>query len=316
MSQIVVPRQIVWAGRVPLLAWARIDSDRLDASFWYDAVRSHGIVARIEPLDRLIDAAPEPGLVGTIYPMSRCGSTLVVRQISAVSGLFALSEPLTVQQLLDGPEADEALTHARVRTLVALHRAALAPLAERIMIKWPLTMVHHAATVAAAMPEVPGLFLHREPVRVMASIARRPLGEPERGTVAAARMAASIARCGGDPAVPIADPLERMAHLVASACLAASETGGLARLDYPALPQATGDAILPAFGVSINDADRAAMAKAALYHSKDSGRASRFAERPLQADARVERLARDIVAPALRRVTARLPLLTGVDRAA
>ena len=288
--------RIVWAGAVPLVAMGRIDLKRVTGPFWYADVFRYAAVEQLVPLDSIDIDIDALGLIGTVHHMTRCGSTLVMRQISAVRGLFGVSEPIVFQQLLDGPVAEPALTRRRIRSLVALHRDALQGRAERFAIKWTATMAHHAAALAHALPEVPMLFLHREPLAVMRSIIREPLGEPVRG--GPAKLAPSLRLAGLAPDAIIDDPVERLAHLVASACIAAAQAGGMARLDYATLPDATPQAIFPYFGLSIAAEDRTAIRDAARGHSKRP--ASPFFEpSTCPEDAKAAALADRIVAPAV-----------------
>ena len=304
LSDVQVPVRIVWAGQVPLLAMGRIDPRRLSGPFWYADVDRHARIEALVPLDSVETDTGRLGLIGGVHHMTRCGSTLVMRQISAIPGLFGISEPMVFQQLLDGPAAAPALTRQRIRTLVALHRDALAGLADRFAIKWLASMTHHAAVLGAALPEVPMLFLHRDPVAVMHSIARDPLGEPVRG--GQARMAASLRLHGIADNAEIADPLERLAHLVASCCIAAAQSGGMARLDYAALPAATTELLLPYFGVTPTLADAQRAANVARHHSKQPGSKLPFVEGGLGGNARAADLADRILAPALEMLVGRL----------
>ncbi len=295
--------RIVWAGAVPLVAMGRIDIRRVTGPFWYADVSRYATVEQLVPLDSIAINIDTLGLIGAVHHMTRCGSTLIMRQISAVPGLFGISEPIVFQQLLDGPAAQPALTRRRIRSLVALHRDALQGRAERFAIKWTATMAHHAAALAHALPEVPMLFLHRDPLAVMRSIIREPLGEPVRG--GPAKLAPSLQLAGLAPDTMIDDPVERLAHLVAGACIAAAQAGGMARLDYAALPDATANAILPYFGLPVSTADRTAIRDAARGHSKRP--TSPFFEPPTSPDDdRAAALADRIVAPAVALVTERL----------
>ncbi len=299
-----VPVRIVWAGTVPLLAMGRIDLRRLSGPFWYADVERHAAVESLAPLDSVETATDCLGLIGALHHMTRCGSTLVMRQISAIPGLFGISEPMVFQQLLDGPSADAALTRRRIRTLVALHRDALVGRADRFAIKWLASMAHHAATLTDALPEVPMLFLHRDSLAVMRSIARNPLGEPVRG--GQERMAPSLRLCGIAEDSAIADPLERMAHLVASCCIAAADARGMARLDYATLPGAVTEALLPHFGVTLAPADVQRASNAARFHSKRTGGSVPFVEAADGQDERAASLAENILAPALALLADRL----------
>jgi hypothetical protein len=290
-TKLTVPGSIVWRGESPVIAFGTLGSDLMDQPFLDQQLAGMRITA-LRPLDQIEveDDGGDLGLAGAVFHMSRCGSTLLCRQFDALEGVAALSEPFVFQQLLDGPPAAPALTRVRLRKLVALWREAVAPVADRFIIKWPLGVGHHAATVAGALPKTPMIFLHREPVEVLASIERDSLGGLRH---------VRPHHAYGQPD-PQAEPRSRTricAEAIATACLAIAPAPGVRSLDYRLLPGVTAAFVAPLFGLTPD----ARMVAAAADNSKVQGRAfvPDATEKQAVAGQEVRELARTVIAPAL-----------------
>ena len=116
-----------------------------------------------------------------------------------------------------------------------------------------------------AFPDTPWLFLHREPLEILASHGASP----------AAEMVPQLtppALFGLDPAsLPGPDYEARvLARIVAAASGAAAGGGGLF-VDYEALPDAVCAAILPHFGLACDPAERDVLAEVAHRNAKRPG---------------------------------------------
>lgn len=291
ITELTVPGSIVWKGQAPVIAFGTIGADLMEQPFLHQQLAGMRISA-LRPLDQIevSDDGGDLGLAGAVFHMTRCGSTLLCRQFDALDGVAALSEPFVFQQLLDGPPAAPALTRARLRKLIALWRDAVAPVADRFIVKWPLGVGHHAATVAEALPKTPMIFLHRDPVEVLASIERDSLGGMRH-----VRPHHVQARSDSQ-----AEPRSRMricAETIATACLAIAPAPGVRSLDYCLLPGATAAFVAPLFGLTPD----ARMVAAAADNSKLRGRAfvPDATEKQAVAGPEVRELARTVIGPAL-----------------
>lgn len=303
-TRLTLPAGLIWYGAVPFVTFREVAITDLAAPFVDDAL-ARGKVVALEPLDAFDRDLGDLRLIGAIHHMTRCGSTLLRRQFDVLPGVMALSEPFHFQHLIEGPCAPSSVTLRRIRQLVAAWRDGVAPVANRLVIKWPSLLAQHAALLAAALPEVPMVFLHRDPHAVLASIAAAPLG-------------------GGDAVRPHhlfapdvvgtvpRDALRMWAMLIARNCHAAAGISGLCTLDYAQLPMAAWEACAPYFGVSPSAGSSAAMRGAARFHAKGAAGAV-YVSRPMahrsRDDSELRALASDIVAPALGALLRRTPPL-------
>lgn len=302
----VVPAQIVWLGEKPLLEWREVESSALARPFWEDTI-SNGRVAMITPLDARMEPPSPTALVGGIFHTYRCGSTLVCRQFSAVAGCFALSEPWVFSQPVMHEGQPTSLLRGRLLRLIDTFAQGLQPTAQRLIIKWPGLLSHLAPQLAAALPEVPALFLHRDPIEVLASIERTPMGAmeglPDRYLGTSDELHSEAKR----------DQLGASAVTIAAAMRAVAKVAGMRRCDYDALPEATPNAIATYFGVALTSAGRSAIFAAGTGHSKlDTGSAPFTADGAAKravASPRVLDLAGRIVAPELAGLCRSVPVL-------
>jgi hypothetical protein len=212
-------------------------------------------------LDTLIDAPRDPGFApsGFVFHMSRCGSTLVAQMLGAAPGHVALSEPQLLDGLIRAPFAD---SERQVEALRALAHAWSRG-ADRLFIKLDSWHTRALPLLRRAFPQVPWIFLHRDPVEVLVSHRRArgyhtvpgllPLNwfglEPE------------------DASLPEAEYIARVLERICEPAIAHAEDGGLL-LDYAELPQAFFTRILPHFGLTPNPEEQAAMEAAAMRNSK------------------------------------------------
>ncbi|HEV7659863.1 MAG TPA: hypothetical protein VGO55_08460 [Allosphingosinicella sp.] len=255
--------------------WAHFAGAAPGPSFFANAVRR----ALARPLNRLlrcrtglddfIDRAPgDPRAPdGLIFHMSRCGSTLVGRMLAAMPGTSLVSEAAPLDGIVhlawraDWPEA------RRIAALRAMVGALGRRHAGRYIVKLNAWHALALPLFRAAFPDVPWLFLYRDPAEILAS------QMAERGTELTPELVPSrlygIENGTDYPAeVYCALVLER----IGAAALAQREAGGGLFVDHAELPGAVAGAILPHFGIVPDEAKGAAMAPIAGRDAKHPAR--------------------------------------------
>lgn len=253
--------------------WAHFGGIALDQSFFASAVRRalarpfNRLLRCRTGLDDFIGRAPD-GLRdpdGFIFHMSRCGSTLVARMLAALPGTALVSEaaPLdAIVHLATRADWPEARRIAGLRSMVgALGRRP----AGRYFVKLNAWHALALPLFRAAFPDVPWLFLYRDPAEILASQIA------ERGTELTPEIVPSrlygIENGADYPAeVYCGMVLERI-----GAAALAQKSGGLF-VDHADLPGAVADAILPHFGIAPGEAAGAALAPVAARDAKHPAR--------------------------------------------
>jgi hypothetical protein len=304
LPRLTVPMDIVWHEDLPMVTLGEISQGRLEATFWDDAISRHARRNALVQLDSIpLDDRPL-GVAGTIHHMTRCGSTALLRQFSALDRVFSLSEPLIFIKLLARASADPDLDVARVRRLVSLFRDGLAPIADRLVVKWPTLLCRSAAVLAEALPGVPTVFIHRRPEEVLASIEANPLGKVD------ALPPHLMAGPGEDTLATGAamSGIGAVARALATNCRWIAQADGVRRLDYADLPEAGWRDVAPFFGFVLSAAQSTAMSAEAARDAKNPRRTfvPDSARKRKNASVEARRLAVVEMAPALAEVTARL----------
>jgi hypothetical protein len=236
--------------------WAHFAGEQLTRSFF----EGHMRVARNRPISQLFgwrtplgamlsdpDLADPPELDGIVFHMSRCGSTLVARQLGQLPDAVVLSEPAPVDDLIQFCASQPELP---LETKVALLRAmvfALTP--ERsgpVRYRFLKADGWHAGSIPlfrAAFPRTPFVFLYRDPVEVMLSQRAEPGWLTVPGTVP------RFLGIADDDAIPGVD---FSAKVIGTICAAAADHAAeLAGpyINYAELPLAITSRILPHFGI-------------------------------------------------------------------
>lgn len=237
--------------------WVCTARASFDAPFFADAIAP----ARHAPFNRLIDwrtpldrlAIDAPGKLclpdGLIFHWSRCGSTLAARMIEACSGVAVFAEPEPIDAVLASD--DPALLRAMAAAL--LHGR---PDSDRLILKLDCWHIASLSLFRRAFPEVPWVFLFRDPAAILASHARLPGSQMMPGKIAEFEDGWSVADHHAAVLGTIAD-----AALKAFGDDADADTvrSGVA-IDYATLPGAVMDRILPLFGIAPIPADMEAIA--------------------------------------------------------
>ncbi|HQV03268.1 MULTISPECIES: hypothetical protein [unclassified Novosphingobium] len=291
---LTVPVSLRWLGDKPLVAMARIDVAALDRTFWDECTkgaRVHEIVA----LDDMAIVPNRPRLSGQIFHMTRCGSTALLKQFAALDRTAVLSEPMIFLELLGQELPDQGLAALRTEKLMALFEAAFEPLATRLVVKWPTLLCRYASILQQAFPAAPAVFIHRNPIEVLASIEARPLGNVD-------NMAAKW-RSAPQAEAPAAaeSQLAGVAQLLGANCRWLTRTAGLRSVDYQRLPEAGWQHVAPHFKLELAPTDIERMMLASRFDAKQPSALYENDSAPKQraASANARHLAETLIGPGL-----------------
>jgi hypothetical protein len=223
----------------------------------------------IEALETL-DASPSLDPAGFIFHLSRCGSTLCAQMLAAAEGTLVLSEPGPVNDLLmaaiDGLEEERA---ARLLRLVvrALARRRFGD-ERHAVFKLSSWNARRISLFRRAFPETPIVWLRRDPIDVLNSLAADPPA-----WLAALRRSPAFARALLDapPAPDRSDAVVLALALAKSLETMADARGGrFLSVDYRAFPDAVWTEIAPFLGIALDAQDVARLREAARYDAKSA----------------------------------------------
>ena len=212
-----------------------------------------------------LDAGKSLEPSGIVLHLARCGSTLVSRLLGTVPGVVVVSEPAPVNTLLgaDPARLDEAAAVAVLRLLVrALGRIRLGD-ERHLVLKLTSWNVRRLALLRRAFPEVPLVWVERDPAEVLASLLAEPPGwlDPR---------LAPLFGMAPDEAARL-DRTGLAARIVKSLLDAAAGAGALA-IDYRALPDAVWTGVAPHFGIALDQEAIERMRVEATLSAKLPGR--------------------------------------------
>jgi len=274
-----LPWRVVHDAKEPRVEWLASDGAPFTEPFFEDTLRrflrsdpaaNSTAARRRTPLDVLRETAPGVALAGLVFHVSRCGSTLVSRVLAAPPGHVVVSEPPILDDLLRTSRVDPRVTDdERIAWLRGAVRA-LGPAdsgggggARRLFVKLDSWHVHALPLLLRAFPEVPRLFVYRDPIEVLVSLMRVPSLTIVRGTVTPEELGVSEAErdrwTREEHAAAILGSFFRVARAYRSS---------LVPVAYDELPDRVWGA-LDALGWS--DTDLVAMRAAAAFDAKRPG---------------------------------------------
>jgi hypothetical protein len=255
----------------PVVEWCWLDGLGFDEPFFVQTVERafrtpFSLLFRREtPIESLeaLAAGLEPS--GFVFHGSRCGSTLVSQMLASAPQHLVLSEPLPVDQVLRARAAESE----RVRWLRAIVAALGRPRrgAQRAyVLKLDAWNACSLGLVRRAFPDVPWLFLFREPVQVLASHFRQRGAHMVPGALDPALFGIDRDAAARMP------PEEYCARVLAAIYRSALEHRDAAALfvDYRDLPAAVFDRVMVAFGLDCGEAELARMRELAGLDAKTS----------------------------------------------
>jgi hypothetical protein len=267
-----VPSGIRWNGADPMVEWCHLGDLPITDPFFEQTVDRamrqpfNLLFGHRTPLHELEQAQQaELKLAGLIFHMSRCGSTVVSQMLGALERNVVLSEPAALDQVVRLPTR---LPDMRDR-LVPLMRGMVAALgrkrhAERdLVIKLDAWHVLLLPLFRRAFPTVPWVFVYREPLEVLSSLARSRPAQMLPGWIPASLLSPAALAAAAD--------IDGYAVQVLACYLRAAidhlADGGLL-VKYRELPEAACTKIPAHFGLRYGEAELAAMRAAALQDAK------------------------------------------------
>lgn len=240
------PIRVGWDGSEPVVDWCLTRGVPFAEPFFDQTVETcfrdpcrllFGRSTGMEEVGRFV--ADHAGLApaGFVFHMSRCGSTLVAQMLAAVPEHLVLSEAGPLDSVLRAGQARPGLgddDRARwLRWMVAALGQRRDDRQRRLFVKFDAWSALDLGLVRRAFPDVPWLFVFRDPVEVLVSHAGRPGAHVIPGVLDPASVGMTRAEATGMP------PEHYAARVLARICEAALEWDGdplTTFVDYRRLP--------------------------------------------------------------------------------
>ncbi|HVS40433.1 MAG TPA: sulfotransferase [Gemmataceae bacterium] len=272
-----VPIRLYWIESGPMVDWCRLGDRRFREPFFEQTIEAclrlpfNQLFRRQTPIQTLLDwHARQPGVAptGFIFHMSRCGSTLVSQMLAALPENIVLSEAGPINQALRAHGRDPRVIDDDRRAWLTAMIGALAQRRRgderRLFIKFDSWHILELSLIRQAFPDVPWVFLYRNPVEVLVSQIRH------RGAQMVPTMLEPAA-AGVDLAAALAmKPEEYCARFLANLCQAAlqhhAQSGML--VEYRDLPDAVCTSIAEFFHLPLSAVQIQQMREAARFNAK------------------------------------------------
>jgi hypothetical protein len=272
-----LPVRTFWQHGELYLQWSHFGEQRLREPFFESDVQRrlfkpfNRLFRYSTPITRLVEwLSTHPGLrpSGFIFHMSRCGSTLVSQMLAALDRNVVVSEASPLDAVVRARQTKPNLgDDQHARWLACIIGALGQPRGGReqhYFIKLDCWHTLALPLFRRAFPEVPWIFLYRDPVEVLVSQLRMPGIQMVPGMLGADLFDLAPSHDGHDRADYCARVLARICEPVKQHY---SKDAAL-MVNYRDLPQAVWTTILPHFGVSASECDRAAMVETARQDAK------------------------------------------------
>jgi hypothetical protein len=173
-----IPARIFRSSGRLMVEWCDFGQQRFTEPFFEQSVRRalRNPLRQQQPIEELA-AFPAPALKPTafVFHLSRCGSTLICQMLAAVARNIVISEAPPLDHVLQAGIDDPAVTRSQqIAWLRGLVRALGQPRngETRLFIKWDSWHILQLPLIREAFPDVPWIFLYRDPVEVVVSHVR------------------------------------------------------------------------------------------------------------------------------------------------
>ena len=258
----------------PVVEWCYMGSDRFTDSFFEDTVRRRMRV----PFSRLVrhrtsieflgevcmkSSVIEP--TGFIFHMSRCGSTLVAQMLAGLSSNIVISEAPPVSSIIRAPVSGGE-RRRWLRWMINAFGRRRRNTDRNYFLKFDSWNILDLDLIRSAFPEVPWIFLYRNPVEVIVSHMRqRGLQMVPGGSMASLLPDVTLTQALEMPAE------EYCAKILARFCNRAVENvsdKNALLVNYDQLPEAVTSIIAEHFGVNFSPNDMRQMNDLARFNAK------------------------------------------------
>jgi hypothetical protein len=256
----------------PLVDWCYIGDTRFTQPFFTDTIRYRmrnpfSVVFRhqttIDFLGELSNSADTTPPTGFIFHMSRCGSTLASQMLSALPSNIVISEAPPIDSIIRSYSRDAGERRQWLRWLLACFARKRFGDERSFFVKFDCWNMLDMDLISSAFPDVPWIFLYRNPVEVIVSHMR------QRGSQMIPGAMPELL-----PDVTLAKALEMPAEVYCAKILGRICTEALERSDrglminYDQLPHAITGTVSEHFGIPLTQDEIDQMNEAAQFNAK------------------------------------------------
>ena len=168
-----LPIRIDWKQTPPQVDWGHVGPRRFTQPFFEQTIdiclrQPFNLLFRHQtPLETLVEwQTVRPGF---IFHMSRCGSTLIAQMLAALPQNIVISEAPPLDAILRAKDVTEQQRIAWLRGMLSALGQRRNGDEKHFFVKFDSWHTFDLPLIRHAFPEVPWIFLYRDPLQVMAS---------------------------------------------------------------------------------------------------------------------------------------------------
>lgn len=282
--------------------WVDIGNDLLKEPFFDTAItayRERNKMAYLEtPLSDMIRLAGKVEVVkrkAFIFHMSRCGSTLLTNMLKRCRKNIVLCEPGLTWEVLDiEDDANREYVELVLKSVIEIFGRRRSPREENMIIKFFSGTTIYLPIILNAFPDVPRMFLYRDPVEVLVS----NIQEPAQNWIYHKK----LTKLTPEQIAEEMTPSENCAHALANTAKAFLDTYDEKKcliVNYNQLGRTAFERIMAHFNMDFNDEELNEMLQETVYYSKDASQkfASDTSRKQQLASPKLRSVADSIIGP-------------------
>jgi hypothetical protein len=270
------PIRFYWREEGPFLDWGYMGEDRFTRPFYDDTVgRRMGNPytmlfhhhTPVEFLKELNEARPGIPPTGFIFHMSRCGSTLVSQMLAALPQNIVISEAPPIDSILRlNPDMFPRVKRVEwIRGMISSMGQKRFLEEKHYFVKFDSWSTLWLDVVREAFPEVPWIFIYRDPVEVIVSQMRQRGSQMIPGSLGHTLPGVDMAEAWQMP------PEEYCGRVLENICekfLEHADDPNAIAVNYTELPEAVTGRILKHFGIEYSPEDIEKMTATTQFNAK------------------------------------------------
>jgi hypothetical protein len=263
----------------PFIDWCYVGRRRFTDPFFHQTIDSSinspfSLLFRhqtpIEVMGEWLAMRPALEPAGFVFHMSRCGSTLVSQMLAALPDHIVISEAGPIDSIIRSqssfPEVTEAERVEWLRWIIGALSQPRAGAETRSFVKFDSWNILHFSLVRQAFPNVPWIFIYRDPTDVLVSHLNR------RGVQTIPAVFAPEFFGLDQETFERSSVEEYCAQVLAALCRAGLQSfraGGGMLVNYNQLPDAMCSSVVDFFRLSCSSDELECMRKAARFDAKN-----------------------------------------------
>lgn len=270
-----LPIRVAWNQTPALVDWCHVGTRRFSEPFFEQTIEiclrhPFNLLFRHQtPLETLTEwQTVRPGLPpsGFIFHMSRCGSTLIAQMLAALPQNIVISEAPPIDWILR-PKVRGATEQQKIAWLRGMVSALGQPRngnEKQFFVKFDSWHTFDLPLIRRAFPEVPWIFLYRDPFQVMASQMKQRAIHMVPGSAELVGLDFTAAA-----QMPAEEYCARALSRICAAALDQLRTGSGYALNYIELPDAVCTSLSSYFNLDCTPADLDQMRNVTQFDAKN-----------------------------------------------